>query len=204
MAEPFFGAGPQLWPAMPVPGFGYFSTMPGGRHSGGAPMTAPPFTGSAMAGAQPPEPAASMGGQWQTAGTGGPVGGLQPLLGFEYTGGITPQALLAAVAMRRGQPMGPTNDQEVEDFICDALDLVPGANDVEVRLENGRATLTGLVSHKRVKRDVGEILWAMPGISDVQNNITISTRRRTRSSREADTSSVTGVTGGSGSGRKQA
>lgn len=202
MAEPFFGTGPQLWPAMPAPGFGYFSTMPGGRPGGGVPMTSPSFAGSVMVGAPPAEPTQSMGGQWQSAGTGGPVGGLPPLIALEYTGGITPQALLTAVAMRRGQPMGPTNDQEMEDFICDALDLVPGANDVEVRLENGRATLTGLVSHKRVKRDVGEILWAMPGVSDVQNNITISTRRRARSSREADT--PTGVSSGSGSGRKQA
>jgi osmotically-inducible protein OsmY len=89
--------------------------------------------------------------------------------------------------MRRGQPVGPSSDQEIEEFICDALDLLPGANDVEVRCDGGRAVLTGNAQHKRVKRDAGEIAWAIPGISDVQNNITIVPRRRSRSSvREAD------------------
>lgn len=49
--------------------------------------------------------------------------------------GITAPALLAAVAMRRGQPQGPTNDDEVEDFLYDTLELIPGAADVEVRCE---------------------------------------------------------------------
>jgi len=40
------------------------------------------------------------------------------------------------------------------------------------------ATLTGSVAHKRLKRDIGEIAWAIPAINDVQNNVTISPRRR--------------------------
>jgi len=91
-------------------------------------------------------------------------------------------ALLAGVAIRRGQPMGPTTDQECEDFIYDALELLPGTSEVEVRCENGRVTLTGSVHHKRLKRDVGEIAWAIPSVSDVQNNVTISTKRRSRGS----------------------
>jgi osmotically-inducible protein OsmY len=83
--------------------------------------------------------------------------------------------------MRRGQPQGPTTDQEVEDFVYDALDLLPGAADLEVRCEGGRLTLTGSVQHKRLKRDAGEIAWAIPGLQDVQNNVTIASRRRTRS-----------------------
>jgi len=96
-------------------------------------------------------------------------------------GPSTAPVLVATVAMRRGQPLGPSSDQEIEDFICDALDLLPGANDVEVRCEGSRATLTGNVQHKRVKRDAGEIAWAIPGINDVQNNVTITPRRRSRS-----------------------
>ena len=96
------------------------------------------------------------------------------------TAGIPAPALLAAVAMRRGQPQGPTNDHEVEDFIYDAFELLPGAADVEVRCEGGRATLTGNVQHKRTKRDIGEIAWAIPALNDVQNNVTITSRRRTR------------------------
>jgi len=105
--------------------------------------------------------------------------------------------LLTAVAMRRGQPMGPTTDQEIEDFIYDTLEWLPWASDVEVRCENGRATLTGTVHQKRLKHDVGEIAWAIPGINDVQNNVTISARRRSaRAGRETETHTGT-------SGRKQ-
>lgn len=93
--------------------------------------------------------------------------------------------------------MGPSNEQEVEEFIYDALDML-GASDVEVRFDGGRATLTGTVGHKRLKRDVGEIAWAMPGIADVQNNVTIVGRRRSRAGvREAESQPA-------GQGRKTA
>jgi osmotically-inducible protein OsmY len=106
---------------------------------------------------------------------------MTPFTGFGVgTGAITAQTLVGAIAMRRGQPLGPTNDQEIEDFIADALDLLPGTNDVEVRCEGGKATLTGSVPHKRVKRDAGEIAWAIPSVNDVQNNVNIAARRRSR------------------------
>ena len=88
--------------------------------------------------------------------------------------------LVAAVAMRRGQPQGPTTDQEVEEVIYDTLELFSGANEVDVRCEGGRVTLSGTVSHKRLKRDLGEIAWAIPTLNDVANNIAIAPRRRTR------------------------
>jgi len=116
-----------------------------------------------------------------------------PLAGVEMAGGFTAPALLAAVAVRRGQPLGPTNDQETEDFIGDALDLLAGSADIDVRCEAGRITLTGQVSHKRFKRDAGEIAWAIPGVNDVQNNVTIVARRRSRStSRESEPPVVAG------------
>src|SRR5262249_29582663 len=93
---------------------------------------------------------------------------------------LTAQTLVAAVALRRGQPHGPTTDQEIEDFIYDALELLPGTSDVDVRCEGGRATLTGSVQQKRIKHDVGEIAWAFPVVHDVQNNLTIASRRRSR------------------------
>jgi hypothetical protein len=121
----------------------------------------------------------------------GPVGSFPAFSGAEIAVGVAASALLAAVAMRRGQPLGPTNDQETEDFIYDALDLLPGATDVEVRCEGGRATITGTVPHKRLKRDVGEIAWAIPSLNDVQNNITITARRRSRGQgRETEPPSV--------------
>jgi hypothetical protein len=104
----------------------------------------------------------------------------QALTSTDIAAGVTAAALLAAVALRRGQPQGPSNDQEVEDFIYEALELLPGTSDVEVRCDSGRTTLAGVVHHKRIKHDVGEVAWAIPGLLDVQNNVTISSRRRAR------------------------
>jgi osmotically-inducible protein OsmY len=102
-------------------------------------------------------------------------------------------SLVAAVAMRRGQPQGPTNDQEVEELVYDTLELLSGAGDVDVRCESGRVTLSGTVSHKRLKHDIGEIAWAIPSLSDVANNITIASRRRTRPfQREAEVAAAPG------------
>ena len=205
MAEPFFGPGSQLWSALPGPAFGFTpAPLPSGtRLLGGPPqglgMQGPPFGGGMMAGiptpsSVPPDPYAFAGGNvtggnpnpnfnagLSAAIMPGPIGSVPAFTGSEIAIGVTAPALLAAVAMRRGQPLGPTNDQEIEDFIYDALDLLPGATDVEVRCEGGRAIVTGSVPHKRLKRDVGEVAWAIPGLNDVQNNITIAARRRGRS-----------------------
>jgi hypothetical protein len=102
------------------------------------------------------------------------------LVGSEVAVGVPVSALLAAVAVRRGQPLGPTNDQEIEDFIYDALELLPGSGEVDVRCEGGRVTFTGTVHYKRLKRDAGEIAWAIPGVNDVHNTIAITARRRAR------------------------
>jgi len=123
----------------------------------------------------------------------GPLAGFPAFLGPDIASGFTIPQLVAAVAMRRRQPMGPTNDQELEDFIFDALEVLPGTNEVEVRCEGGRVTLTGSVPHKRLKRDAGEIAWTIPGTTDVQNNVTIATRRRGRGTpRDAESQSSAG------------
>ena len=51
---------------------------------------------------------------------------------------------------------------------------------MEFCCDAGRAMLTGNVQNKRLKRDLGEILWAIPSVNDVQNNITLVSRRRAR------------------------
>jgi hypothetical protein len=116
---------------------------------------------------------------WGTAGNGlamAPTPGIP----FVMPGAVTAAALLTAIAMRRGQPQGPTSDQDVEEFVYDALELLPGAGEVEVRCDGGRISLTGSVPHRRIKRDIGEIAWAIPGINDVNNGVTITARRRAR------------------------
>ena len=93
---------------------------------------------------------------------------------------ISAQSLVAAVAQRRGQPQGPVTDQDVEEFLYDTFELLAGAGDVDLRCEGGRVALTGTVAHKRLKHDLGEIVWAIPAVTDVQNNVAIAARRRGR------------------------
>jgi hypothetical protein len=203
MTDSLFGSvSPPLWPAIPAPVYGQaqsplassqrFGAIPPGSSAHGS-ASVGPFS----AGPAPNAPAVDpqgLGGVFAgpNFATGAvvwsPLASGVPLMGGESAIGVTAPALLTAVAMRRGQPLGPTNDQEVEDFIYDAFDLLPGTNDVEVRVEGGRAVLTGSVPHKRLKRDIGELAWAIPALNDVQNNVTITARRRSRVSREAEAS----------------
>ena len=135
------------------------------------------------------------------SGWGQSVGGFgagSPFGGQEIPAGVPAAALVAVIATRRGQPMGPTSDREIEEVIYDALELLAGTNEVEARCEGGRVTLTGSVSNKRIKRDVGEVAWAIPSVADVQNNVTLTARRRGRhDQREQESQAATG-------GRKQA
>ena len=159
MVETLFGSSAQLWPTLPLSAIPsvYFQGPRAGVPNGPGTM-APQFAGGA-------------------------VGNSPALTTPDMTGGITAQALLTVVAARRGQPMGPGTEADIEDFISDALDLLPGATEIEIRCEDGRVTLTGAVPNKRVKRDAGEIAWAIPALQDVQNNITIAARRRSRTGR---------------------
>lgn len=185
-----FGSGSPMWTAIPSMGLPYQPIALGNRTIG-----TPSFGGSASA--------AGVGGAFsnglafqtqptiQTPGVATTYAfapnAAAALIGADGSGLTSPAALLTAVAVRRGQPQGPNNDSEVEEFIYDALDLLPGAADVEVRCENGRVTLTGSVQHKRTKRDAGEIAWAIPALQDVQNNVSITSRRRARAAnREAE------------------
>jgi hypothetical protein len=99
---------------------------------------------------------------------------------FVVPGGVPASTVIATMAMRRGQPQGPASDQDVEELLLDAIELIPSAGEVEVRCESGRVSLTGSVPNKRVKRDVGELAWAIPGINDVHNTLNIQNRRRSR------------------------
>ena len=166
MPEPLYGTVSPMWSAVPFPALAWYQTpLPGTRPIG--------------------PPAGLLGSSGPAAlGTGMVPGG--------PGAGLTAPALVTAIAMRRGQPAGPTNDQEIEDFIYDALDLLPGSSEVEVRCDGGRTSLAGAVSQKRLKRDIGEIAWAIPAINDVQNNITIAPRRRLRG-QSRDTESAAAV-----------
>lgn len=190
MVELMFGGGSPMWTAAPSVGMPYQPIA-----FGNTPLPAPGFSPPMIAGGR---------------GSTGYNGGIAPVaqqtlagpglaVAYPYAsnllapqladanGVVTAASVLAAVALRRGQPHGPTNDAEVEEFVYDALELLPGAADVEIRCESGRVMLTGSVPHKRTKRDAGEIAWAIPGVLDVQNNVAITSRRRARAaSREGE------------------
>jgi hypothetical protein len=208
MLEMMFGAGSPMWTAVPSPGLPYQALGLGPR-SIAAPVFSSPVIAGGISGGSTGRQELLGSGQPSTAfygyGGGPTPNGQQLLAGPGLTlaypfapspfapqmadpsGVVTAASMLAAVAMRRGQPQGPTTDAEVEEFVYDALDLLPGATDVEIRCESGRVTMTGNVQHKRTKRDVGEIAWAIPGVLDVQNNVSITSRRRARAAgRETD------------------
>lgn len=175
MMEPLFGTSPPLWNAMPPASAWPSSPLAGGARPGNG-------------GAQFPAPSQiRMSAEAIAAGSAVPMTGHvgMPAL-YGATEIVAPTAaLLTAVAMRRGQPAGPGTDAEIEDFLNDALDLIPGTVDVEVRCEGGRVMLSGNVPHKRHKRDVGEIAWALPMVNDVTNNVAIVARRKARASMPA-------------------
>ena len=204
MTDPLFGSvSPPLWPAIPAPLYGYAQSPLASGHRFGTIAQGIPAQGSASVGPFSAGPTLNapavdphaFGGLFGgpnfatglSAVVSSPLASGVPASIAEGAIGVTAPALLTAVAMRRGQPLGPTNDQEVEDFIYDAFDLLPGTNDVEMRVEGGRAVLSGSVPHKRLKRDLGELAWAIPALNDVQNNVTITARRRSRASRDAET-----------------
>jgi hypothetical protein len=187
MTDLLFGTvSTPLWPAVPAPAYSQTQPLASGLPFGAtAPgRSADPNTyGRAFGGANFATGMSALASRPLVSG--------MPLMGVESPIGVTAPALLTAVALRRGQPLGPTNDQEVEEVIYDAFELLPGTNDVDVRVEGGRAVLSGSVSHKRLKRDLGELAWAIPALNDVQNNVTITARRRARANREADTAPTT-------------
>ena len=160
MIQAPFGSTTPGWPVMPSPAFAWPQTT----------MTPPSMTSPIALSPQ--------------VGNGPAFAPLPLSTPLVIPDGVTAPALLAAIAMRRGLPQGPTNDHDVEELLYDAMELVPGASDVEVRCESGRVTVTGNVPHKRIKRDVGELAWAIPAITDVQNTITITGRRRRPFGRE--------------------
>lgn len=191
MAEPMFGTVSPVWSAVPFPGLAWFQAPMAGNRAMGSPPGSAGVTNGMMT-SMPAGTSPGFGAGPSTV-VSTPMAAPFPPVFTPDIAGVTAPALVMAVAIRRGQPAGPTSDQEIEEFIYDALDLFSGANDVEVRCDSGRTTLTGSVSQKRLKRDVGEIAWAIPNISDVQNNITIAPRRRSRTQgREVEPSAVAG------------
>jgi BON domain len=179
MPEPFFAgqmSGVPTWPGGPLPALNLPQPTSFGNATVG--MGAPGMLSSFPASA----PYIGLGSPMLTNPFGQMVwvGPLPAWSNPEQSTGLSAPALIGALAMRRGQPMGPATDQDIEAVLYDALEVLSGTDEVEVRCESGRVTLTGSVMAKRVKRDVGETAWAISAVTDVQNNVNVATRRRGR------------------------
>jgi len=201
MAEPVFGTVSPIWSAVPFPGVAWFQapmtgTGPIGATAGIAGPQGQPAFGSGMTtsaqasrplagepyafarGIPPQGPVTGFGGgspSYAPAPTGSafsPWG--PPMGGPEMTVGITAPVLVSAIAQRRGQPAGPTSDQEFEDFIYDALDLLPGSSEVEVRCDGGRISLMGAVS----RSDSNATSARLPGPSRASTTCRTTSRSR--------------------------
>lgn len=193
MTQGLFGSAAPSWSGMsPGPVWPAFGTSFTGAESAAGPVSSYGLSG-AFGQFGPSVPSyANAGLQLQPTLSGNIV---TPLV---VPGGMPASTVIATMAMRRGQPQGPVSDQDVEELMYDAVELMPSAGEVEIRCEGGRVSLTGSVPNKRVKRDIGELAWAIPAINDVHNALTIHTRRRSRGfSREPETQP-------SGPSRKQA
>ena len=77
---------------------------------------------------------------------------------------------------------GPKNwrrpDERIREMVNEQLtdhDDVD-ATDIEVAVQDGEVTLTGIVSSRRQKRDAEDVAWSCGGVRDVHNRLTIGER----------------------------
>src|SRR5262245_48789814 len=117
MADTLFGSVVPVWPAMPAPPLGWFQApiaagnrvvSPGVPNAPGVgPLTADAYGYNAGLIAGPAVPPAV------PPALSNPFGAVAfPAAAATEIGASAAPALVAAVAMRRGQPLGPTSDQE--------------------------------------------------------------------------------------------
>ena len=103
MAEPLFGTAPPIWSAVPFPGPAWFQTPVAGGRPIAEGIVSPQGFAAGLQGA-------IIGQQGQGALGNGMVSGRSRASapGQDMAGGVTATALVLAVALRRGQPAGPS------------------------------------------------------------------------------------------------
>jgi len=76
---------------------------------------------------------------------------------------------------------GTRSDEEIRNELYDALDedpQIPYDTDIDVEINDGVVTLTGIVRSRYIKMAAGNCAWMTPGVQDVNNNLTVTGRRR--------------------------
>jgi osmotically-inducible protein OsmY len=77
---------------------------------------------------------------------------------------------------------GPKNykrsDERIEEDVCERLteNAELDASDITVQVEDGEVTLSGTVQHRYFKKLAESIVDSVSGVTDVHNQITISSR----------------------------
>ncbi|MBX3016339.1 MAG: BON domain-containing protein [Bdellovibrionaceae bacterium] len=67
------------------------------------------------------------------------------------------------------------SDERIRDQVCDTLemDAYIDASEIEVEVKEGIVTLSGKVDHRSTKRRAADRIENLPGVRDVDNNLTI-------------------------------
>lgn len=76
----------------------------------------------------------------------------------------------------RGKGPGQRTDEQIKSAVEEALteDSWLDASGIQVNVQNGIATLTGTVDSREAKRGAEDLVDALPGVRDVQNNLRIA------------------------------
>ena len=198
MAEPLFGTAPPIWSAVPFPGPAWFQTPVAGGRPIAEGIVNPQGFAAGLQGA-------IIGPQGQGALGNGMVSGI-PMPGPSFSPCWSARGPSGYGRRRYGNCAGAGG--RFETGAAGRADERSGNRGLPlrrarspawierrgVRCDAGRTMLTGTVSQKGLKRDIGEIAWAIPGIKDVQNNITIAPRRRSRAqNRDSEAAAVAGT-----------
>jgi hypothetical protein len=86
-------------------------------------------------------------------------------------------------------PAPPLDDEAIRELVFDVIDADPTILpdvDVEIDVNAGIVTLKGRVPGKRTKHAVGEAVWWIPSVVDVNNQLQVSPRRERRPNKRAE------------------
>ena len=145
MMESLFGSATPLWAGLATSGFGW-------------PAAASPFANRPMA------PSGTL-----SAPVGATLGMPVGPVGYDLPVLPTAGSIIATVAARRGQPMAPSSDAELEDFLYDCVEFLPGTGEglpffIERQQPRAAAFLNlgELIKQARIERPLDRLAPEIP------------------------------------------
>jgi len=97
----------------------------------------------------------------------------------------------------RGPKGYQRSDDRIKEEICECLTQHGqiDASDVDVKVQNGEAILTGTVDSRSTKRMIDDALDGISGLKDIQNNVRINQQSNQTTTQQSQTSQTEGQTG---------